>query len=161
MISIYDPARVVSAAEDIRTAAEPIYRALRSSTVAEVFAAHRQAQQLAIAAARTSSEATQAAAKAVTERTIAALVGIGGLVLSKIVVPAISPQLYMHLATGLSVFLFLMAGWAWLIEGRFVASPIENFIRDIDKLADVLSDEQRSSIKKSQHGQRRPAAMHW
>ncbi len=130
---------------DVRQAAEPLYRALRSNEVAAVLDTQRQARAIAIDTARQSAEAAQVAAKSATERTIASLGVVAGVVVANAtaVLKATDAQ---ELAIAIAVVLCFLAAWTVFIEGPAISRPLRDLRNDFETIARLLDAAERKAI---------------
>jgi hypothetical protein len=164
VVSVYGNNKVLSFGTDVRNAAEPIYRQLRSSAIEIVFTTIRETRKLAIDTGRAASDSAQAAMKSTTERLIAAVSAIGVLVLTKAVSTSVSDRAFQELAYAVAAFMLVLAGWSWKIETTALAAPLSAFLTDLDRVADILSDEQRNEIRRLssiQSSLRRASLLNW
>jgi hypothetical protein len=148
VVSIYQHGEFLSRGYDVRQAAEPIYRALRTDTVAEVFAGQRKARDLALTSSQQTADATLAAAKAVGERTLASLGGLGGLVIARAASTHVSQAVIGTIAFGIAVYAFLLALWTTFVEGPGITGPLSAFSADLPTLSDLLTQGQREEVLK-------------
>jgi len=130
---------------DVRQAAEPLYRALRSSEVAAVLDTQRQARAIAIETARQSAEAAQAAAKSATERTIASLGAVAGVVVVNATAVLKSADAR-GLAIAIAAFLCFLAAWAVFVEGPAISRPLRDLRSDFGTIARLLDATEREAI---------------
>lgn len=144
--SVHEGDQLTAGGDDIRRAAEPVYRALRSDAVAEVFASQRQARQAGFDAARESADAVLAAAKAVGERTLAALAALGGLVIARATSTSVTPELIGQLGLGVALFTLSLAIWSVVIEGPTISLPVKTLDSDLKQVGDLLSDSERAAV---------------
>ena len=129
--SLYDGAELFDSSDDIRASAEVVFIGLRNDVVAEVLKASRDAQAQVLEVVRRTTQASQDAVKAITDRAMAALVGIGGVVIansSKVIDAHVTRSLLLLVAA----FLAMLALWSVFLEGPQLASPLNSVIEDIE-----------------------------
>ena len=142
VISLYRDAPPWPQASDIQLAAEPVFVALRSDATAEAFRMQRETRALALTVARETADATIGLAKGAVERCIAALAGIGGVIIAH-TTHALTDSQASKLRLLIGVFLIIMTGWSTLIEGPPVSVAIDSLSKDINTLGELLSAGQR------------------
>jgi hypothetical protein len=142
VISLYRDAPPWNNASDIQRAAEPIFVALRSDATAEAFRMQREARALALTVARETAEATIGLAKGAVERCLAALAGIGGVIVAQ-TSHALTDSQASSLRVLIAVFLYVMAAWSAMIEGPATTIGLNNLPKDIGTLAELLSKSQQ------------------
>lgn len=145
VVSLQDGDRLPSRPDDVVTAAEPLYRALRAGEVAAVLETQRQARSIAIETARQSAEAAQAAAKSTAERTIASLAAVAGIAVAH-ATAVLSATDARAIAIGIAVLFLFLALWAIFVEGPPLRSPILGFSEDLPKIGYLLSERERADI---------------
>lgn len=145
VVSLHPGPELPDRPADVRQAAEPLYRALRSSEVAAVLDTQRQARAIAIETARQSAEAAQAAAKSATERTIASLGAVAGVVVVNATAVLKSADAR-GLAIAIAAFLFFLAAWAVFVEGPAISRPLRDLRSDFGTIARLLDAAEREAI---------------
>ena len=146
VLSVYSDDRYLEGGDDVRRGAEPLYRSLRSSIVAEVVASQRETRRMAAEAAREASMAVLAAAKSVSERTIAALIALGGLSIASATSTTLPSSLINQLAFAVGVFMVALTLWAILIEGPTIALPVSALESDLGELDELIGPDIRQQI---------------
>lgn len=142
VISLYREAEPWSNARDVQRAAEPIFVALRSDATAEAFRMQREARALALNVARDTAEATIGQAKGAVERCLAALAGIGGVIIAQ-TTSALTVSQATKLRMLIAFFLFIMVAWSVFIEGPTSTIALDSLSADMGKLGELLSEGQR------------------
>jgi len=142
VVSLYRDAPPWAQASDIQLAAEPVFIALRSDATAEAFRTQREARALALTVARETADATIGLAKGAVERCLAALAGIGAVIIAH-TSRALTDSQAFKLRLLIGIFLIIMAGWSALIEGPSVSVSINSLPTDIGTLGELLSPGQR------------------
>jgi hypothetical protein len=145
VVSLQDGDALPDCPDDVVTAAEPLYRALRAGEVAAVLETQRQARSIAIDTARQSADAAQAAAKSATDRTIASLAAVAGIAVAN-ATRVLSPADSRAIAVGIAGLFAFLAVWAIFIEGPPMRSPITSFAEDLPRIGSLLSEAERTAI---------------
>lgn len=132
-------------ASDIQASAEVIYTGLRTDAVAEAVKSSREAHAQAQDAARQTVKNATDMIKGATERTLAALVAVGAVLMANAgrVLPDDVSRLLIVLV---AAFLLLLAAASVLLEGPLLALPAERLKADLVHQAGLLSDDQRDRI---------------
>jgi hypothetical protein len=145
VVSLQDGADLPKRPDDVVTAAEPLYRALRAGEVAAVLETQRQARSIAIETARQGAEAAQAGAKSATERTIASLGAVAGVAVAN-ATAVLSAEDSRGIALGIAALFIFLALWAVLVEGPPMRSPILSLGLDLPKVGYLLSKKEIDEI---------------
>ena len=145
VVSLQDGNELPGRPDDIVTAAEPLYRALRAGEVAAVLETQRQARSIAIDTARQSAEAAQTAAKSAAERTIASLGAVAGIAVAN-ATSVLSAKDSRGIAIGIAGLFMFLALWAIFVEGPPMRSPITSLRDDLPTIASLLTPKERTAI---------------
>jgi hypothetical protein len=132
-------------ADDVAHSSEPLFLALRSTATAEALQAQREARALALSVARQTADATTALAKNAVERALAVFAAVGAIIVAET-----SKTLTASQATGLrhllGIYLFVLAAWSFILEGRPVTSAIGALKSDLAVFSDLLTEPEQQSI---------------
>lgn len=146
--SVYEAGELLDSGDQIRRGAEPVYRSLRSTAVAQALVAQREARTLAMSTARQCAEAALSGTKALSERTLAALAGIGGVVLAKASDKPPPMDVTARLALAIGFITLGLALFSVGIEGPALATPLAALEPDLRSSSDLLSNDQISDLTK-------------
>jgi hypothetical protein len=145
VVSLHDTAALPSRPDDVVTAAEPLYRALRSGEVAAVLETQRQARSIAIETARQAADAAQTAAKSTAERTIASLAGVAGIAVAN-ATAVLGESDARSIALGIAGLFVFLTLWAIFVEGPPLRNPLTSLSSDMPRIASLLSSTDREGI---------------
>jgi hypothetical protein len=67
--------------------------------------------------------------------------------LTKAATTSLSERAFQELGYAVAVFMLVLTVWVWRIETAALGAPLYAFLNDLDKLADILSDEQPKEIR--------------
>jgi hypothetical protein len=145
VVSLQDGDALPLRPDDVVTAAEPLYRALRAGEVAVVLETQRQARSIAIDTARQSAEAAQAAAKSAAERTIASLAAVAGIAVAN-ATSVLSAEDARAIAIGIAALFLFLGLWAIFVEGPPMRSPIASLADDLPMIGYLLTEKERAAV---------------
>jgi hypothetical protein len=145
VVSLQDGNHLPTRPADVVTAAEPLYRALRSGEVAAVLETQRQARSIAIDTSRQAAEVAQAAAKSAAERTIASLAAVAGIAIAH-ATTVLSAADARGIATGIALLFVFLALWAILVEGPPMRGIITSLSDDLPKIGSLLTERQLREV---------------
>jgi hypothetical protein len=132
-------------AADIRTAAEPIFMALRSDAVAEALKAVRDTRAGALETARRTVESTTYIAKSTVERALGSVIALGGIFLAN-TTKNITPSQAGDLRLLVACTLFGLVLWHLVVERPALFRPIRDFKADLPSLSELLPPDEQTRI---------------
>lgn len=131
--------------EEIRSAAEPVFMALRSDAVAEVLRGQREVKAAAVAAAQRTAELTTSMAKGAVERALASLLAIGGVIVARSAGSLSSSQAD-DLRTLVAFTLIGLALWNFLLERPPIFNVARDFKSDLSLFNELLPPADRQNV---------------
>jgi hypothetical protein len=145
VVSLQDGSALPNQPDDVVTAAEPLYQALRAGEVAAVLETQRQARSIAIDTAHQGAGAAQTAAKSAAERTIASLGAVAGVVVAN-ATAVLSAANARAIAVGIAALFIFLVLWATCVEGPSMQSPITSLTYDLPGIGYLLTKDDRETI---------------
>jgi hypothetical protein len=145
VMSLQDGDTLPTEPDNILTAAEPIYRALRTNEVAAVLEMRQQARNVAIDAARQSADVAQSTARSAATRAIATLGAVASIAVAR-ATAVLSAKDSRDIAVGIAALLIFLAVWAVFIEGPPMRAPLASLEYDFPRIADLLTQKERKDI---------------
>lgn len=131
--------------DDIRSAAEPVFLALRSDAVAEVLRGQREVKAAAAAAAQRTAELTTSMAKGAVERALASLLAIGGVIVARST-GSLSNGQADDLRTLVALALVGLALWNLLFERPPIFNVARDFKDDLSLFNELLPPADRQNV---------------
>lgn len=144
VVSLHDGTGLPDA-KDVEAGAQTIYSGLRSTAVAEAVTSRREAQSHARDAVRQAVKSTQDMLKVFVERFMAALVGVGGVVIGRATL-VLDGDVSRSLMLAIACFLVILAAISVLIEGPIVQLPIRDLDTEIVNGYPLLGTGERDAI---------------
>lgn len=161
--SFYEGTDLMGSAADVLLSAEVVYAGLRSDAVVAVVEGVREAQQQTSATIRTTIQATQALVKASADRTLAALVAVGGVIIANSTAK-VSESVGRGLLLLVAGFLALLGLTALLVEGPALTQPLDQLADELKRGNPLLASSQRAVFAAQPsviRTQKRATAVRW